>query len=98
LRWKGLVSVCSVISHRLEGQAGGCDVGENSLFAEFGRVVDEQVNYYVAGRGFEEDTHGWQSPDWGEKLLARREFMKLKMLDVRVHLTSTGAPAVIFQA
>ena len=33
--------------------------GKCSLFAEFGGVIGEQVDYDVARRGFEEDTHGF---------------------------------------
>lgn len=45
-----LGSVCSVIL-----QDGGGE--EHLLFAEGGRVVDEEVDYNVAGGGFEEDAH-----------------------------------------
>jgi hypothetical protein len=33
-------------------------VGSDSLFAEFRRVVDQQVDDYVTRRGLEEDAHG----------------------------------------
>lgn len=47
-----LGSVCSALF--FERRRGG---DENSLFAELGGVVDEQVDHNVAGRGFEKDTH-----------------------------------------